>query len=332
MYESFFGLRERPFNLLPDPKFLFLSKQHTEALAHLQYGLTGRPGVTLLIGDAGTGKTTLVRKALEVPPGQNSENHIVQISNPTLTRNEFYEYLAASLMFSDEAARSKPRFLFELEEALRMQKERGVIAVVVDEAQSMPHDLLEEVRLLTNLQTVDGRALTMVLVGQPELSTRLNEGRLRQLKQRVALRCELRPLDLAETLAYVAKRISVAGGVADRLFTRAAVAHVHERAQGIPRIISVICDNALVSGFAANEKPIGPGLIDEVCRDFHIGEAVESAPVPAIHPRDRHDTRVRRGIFGGPESDHASAGGEAMPDVDRGIFAGYSRKKRFGIF
>ena len=329
MYESFFGLRERPFNLLPDPRFLFLSKQHTEALSHLQYGLTGRPGVTLLIGDAGTGKTTLVRKALEPAAG---ESRIVQISNPTLTRGEFYEFLAASLKFSDDAARSKPRFLFELEDALRTQKYRGVIAVVVDEAQSMPHDLLEEVRLLTNLQTVEGRALTMVLVGQPELSARLNEGRLRQLKQRVALRCELAPLDAQDTQAYVRRRVAVAGGNAEAMFTQAALMLIHAKSQGIPRTISVICDNALVSGFAANEKPIGPALIDEVCRDFQIGEAEEPIRPSVVRPAVPADARVRAGIFGTSASNDSEAAEEDVSDIDRGIFAGYSRKKRFGIF
>ena len=260
MYETFYGLRERPFNLVPDPRFLFLTKQHTEALTHLQYGLTGRPGVTVLVGEAGTGKTTLVRKALEPSPDRPVESRLVQLSNPTLTRPEFYEYLASGFGFSPEAQTSKPRFLTELEAALNAQAEGAVVALIVDEAQSVPHELLEEIRLLTNLQTVSGRALTMVLVGQPELATRLNEGRLRQLKQRVALRCELKPLEFLETLAYVTRRVAVAGGSADLLFTKAAVSLVHERSRGIPRTISVICDNALVNGLAAGMRPVGPDL------------------------------------------------------------------------
>lgn len=332
MYESFYGLRERPFNLLPDPRFLFLSKQHTEALTHLQYGLSGRPGVTVLIGEAGTGKTTLVRKALEAAPDRRAQSRIAQLSNPTLTRAEFYEYLAAAFGFTPEAGSSKPRFLFELETVL--SEHAGVVALVVDEAQSLPHDLLEEIRLLTNLQTASGRALTMVLVGQPELGHRLNEGRMRQLKQRVALRCELAPLDLRETLAYVAKRVAVAGGAADRLFTVEAVYLVHERSRGIPRTISVLCDNALVNGLAANVKPVGPSIIEDVCRDFQIGWPPSNT---ATTPDTTTVGSRRAGMFADPDlgSDHVAetpASADTSGSADANMFSGFSKKKRFSIF
>lgn len=333
MYEAFYGLRERPFNLLPDPRFLFLSKQHTEALAHLQYGLTGRPGVTVLVGEAGTGKTTLVRKALEA--GQGPMNRIVQLSNPTLTRAEFYEYLAAGFRFPDEAATSKPRFLLELEAALSAQQKGSVVALVVDEAQSLPHELLEEIRLLTNLQTVEGHALTMVLVGQPELADRLNEGRLRQLKQRVALRCELAPLDPQDTQAYITTRVGVAGGAATTLFTKDAVTLIHQRSGGVPRTISVICDNALVGGFAGGIRPVGPDLIDEVCRDFHIGEPAAPARVAALVAQ-KPAVRPRGGIFSDP-TDEVTPSESPVPsetgEEDGGsMFSGYNRKKRFFVF
>ena len=150
MYERYYGLRERPFDLSPDPRFLFLSNKHREALAHLRYGLGGRPGLTVLVGEAGTGKTTLVRAALQAAHGASAG--IVHLSNPTLTRSELYEYLAAGFGFTPQAASSKTRFLQELECAITTPG-NGVLALVVDEAQSLPRDLLEEIRLLTNLET-----------------------------------------------------------------------------------------------------------------------------------------------------------------------------------
>jgi len=162
----------------------------------------------------------------------------------------------------------------------------GSLALVVDEAQSLPHELLEEVRLLSNTEAPTGRSLAVALVGQPELAGRLNDPALRQLKQRVALRCELTPLTLEETAAYIAERVRIAGGVGYLLFTREAVMTIHERSAGIPRTISVICDNALVSGFAADTKPVGPDIIHEVCRDFAIGGAAPAAAAaaPALAP------------------------------------------------
>ena len=282
MYESYYGLRERPFDLSPNPRFLFLSTGHREALAHLQYGLSGRPGVTLLIGDAGTGKTTLVRAALQSATGGNSQ--YVQLSNPTLTRQEFFQYLAAGFTFTQEAAESKPAFLRELETAIAArEKENGVLALVVDEAQSLSHELLEEIRLLTNIESPTGRAMVVVLVGQPELAGRLEDPSLRQLKQRVALRCQLATLDLKGAAAYIASRIRVAGGVAAELFTRDAVCTVHEYSRGIPRTMSVICDNALVSGFAAEIKPVTRSVVLEVCRDFEIATpATRTAGPPRV--------------------------------------------------
>ncbi len=269
MYEQFYGLRERPFDLSPNPRFLFLSRGHKEALTHLRYGLSGRPGLTVLVGEAGTGKTTLVRAALQSVG--NGESRVVHLSNPTLTRSEFYEYLASGFGFSSEAATSKTTFIRELAHGLTAAAgTSGVLALVVDEAQSIPHALLEEIRLLTNTEGTSGNTVAIALVGQPELGERLNEPVLRQLKQRVALRCELSPLDLNETAAYVAARVRVAGGRPDALFTRDAILTIHQHSLGIPRTISVLCDNALVNGFASDVKPVGRQLVEEVCRDFQL--------------------------------------------------------------
>ena len=278
MYERFYGLRERPFDLSPNPRFLCFTPQHREALAHLEYGLAGRPGVTVLVGEAGTGKTTLVRKALQASSGAST---IVHLSNPTLTRAEFYEYIAAGFGFSDEAGRSKIQFLRDVESALN-DPAAPRLALIVDEAQSVPYELLEEIRLLTNAESSIGRSIAVVLVGQPELGRRLDEARLRQLKQRVVLRCELTPLSLKDTAAYISARVKTAGGEATRLFSRDAVIAIHQYSTGIPRVISVICDNALVNGFAADQKPVGAGTVMEVCRSLALPlDDAKPAPAPA---------------------------------------------------
>ena len=196
MYERYYGLTERPFDLTPNPRYLFLSTKHREALSHLQYGISGGKGITLLIGDAGTGKTTLVHAALEQQRGQKAGS--VYLSNPMLTRSEFFEFLAWGFGLDAAAETSKTRFLLELTRTLtERQAERGASALIIDEAQCLPQELLEEIRLLANIETAVDKLLPVVLVGQPEFADRLNEPSLRQLKQRVALRCVLPPLDAA---------------------------------------------------------------------------------------------------------------------------------------
>jgi general secretion pathway protein A len=275
MYEHYYGLNERPFDLSPNPRFLCFTSQHREALAHLEYGLAGRHGITVLVGEAGTGKTTLIRKALQAV---SRDSVIVHLSNPTLTRAEFFEFLVTGFRLSRAAKDSKIRFLRELDDHLN-DESRPRLALVVDEAQSVPYELLEEIRLLTNAEAANGRSLAVALVGQPELARRLEEVRLRQLKQRVALRCELTPLTLRDTAAYISARVKTAGGHAIRLFTRDAVIAIHRHSNGIPRVISVICDNALVSGFAADQRPVGASIIDEVCRSLVL--PAEEVPAPA---------------------------------------------------
>ena len=277
MYRTFYGLRERPFDLTPNPRYLVLTAGHREALSHLQYAIASRKGMSLLLGDAGTGKTTVVRTALERQPART---HCVHLQNPALTRNEFVEMLAVRFELSAEAKTSKAALLGELEALLRERHQRGESSVlVVDEAQSIPLDLLEEIRLLANIETADGKLLSVVLAGQPELGARLNQQELRQLKQRIAQRCELRPLTAQETLAYIAGRVAAAGGVAANIFTREAVMLMHERAAGIPRTISVIADNALVSGFALAQRPITAATVTEVCRDLDLAG---TDPAPAV--------------------------------------------------
>ena len=279
MYEDFFGFAERPFDLTPNPRFLVLTASHREALSNLEYAIATRKGVTLLTGDAGSGKTTLVRTAVD---RQESSVHCVHVHNPALTRGEFVEALAWKFGLSDRAASSKAVFLVELEALLAKRSRNDETTIlIVDEAQSLSLELLEELRLLANIETHDEKLLSLVIVGQPELIGKLDRQEIRQLKQRIALRCELQPLTLIETATYLAGRIKVAGGVGAEVLTRDAVTLIHEESSGIPRTINVIADNALLSGFATGQKPITSALVQEVCRDFRIGSRA-GKPFPAM--------------------------------------------------
>jgi general secretion pathway protein A len=279
MYQQFYGLRELPFELTPNPKYLFLAKQHREALSMLVYGLSSAKGVTVVIGEAGMGKTTLLHAALQ----SEQCRHVtcVYLVNPTLTRNEFIEMLAVQFGLSQAAGRSKATFLMELDAVLRERRARGQLtALLVDEAQSLSGELLEEIRLLANTETSTQKLLSLVLAGQPELKDRLNETELRQLKQRVTLRCRIEPFTLQDTAAYIANRIRTAGGEAAKVFTREAVTLIHERSGGIPRTISVMCDNALLTGFGMGRQPIDYGMVLEVARDLDL----HAQPVTMVPP------------------------------------------------
>ena len=202
MYEQFFGLRERPFDLTPNPRYLVLTESHLEVLRNLEYGIGSKKGITLLTGEAGSGKTTVIRAAIERQP---LKVHCVHLNNPMLTRDEFVEMLAVSFGLSEAASRSKAAMLIELERLLLDRRERDeTTTLIMDEAQSLPLDLLEELRLLANIETNDEKLMSVIIAGQPEIATRLNEQSLRQFKQRVALRCQLRSLTPIETAAYVA--------------------------------------------------------------------------------------------------------------------------------
>jgi general secretion pathway protein A len=345
MYEKFYALRERPFDLTPNPKYLYLTARHREALSSLQYGITGRRGVTLLIGEAGTGKTTIVKAALDAVAGPST--HVVYLSNPVLTRTEFFEFLAARFGFHTESGQSKARFLLDLERTVTARHEAGgLTALVIDEAQSLPHELLEEIRLLANIETETDKLLPVVLAGQPELAERLEHEDLRQLKQRVALRCDLQALDIRETAAYIAGRIAIAGGDSARIFTREAVLAIFERSRGIPRTISVICDNVLISGFAAGIKPVGSNVVVEVCRDFRL-PPVKSGLLGGSFDGTRSEGAIAKAPQGSPVEvartvrlvrPPASAGsqvrdgsGSSRRDDDE-MFSSYTKKKRFSFF
>jgi general secretion pathway protein A len=343
MYESFYGFRERPFDLTPNPRFLVMTDVHREALSNLEYGISSRTGITMLVGEAGTGKTTLIRTALERQPARV---HCVHVQNPALTRDEFVEMLALRFKLSSQARSSKTTLLYELEEILRSRDILGESTVLlVDEAQSLPRDILEEIRLLANIETNERKLLSVIMAGQPEVTGLLNDPDLRQLKQRIALRCELRPLTLQETAGYLAGRIRAAGGVGAQVFTREAVTLIHERSNGIPRTISVIADNALLTGFAVGQRPVNSATVREVCRDFDLGPTGEPKPEGAVAPPPPANPSATGGLL---ELAPGRAAAPAVPHEhtfertpveapsesaeEPGLFGGVSPKRRLFSF
>ena len=325
MYEAFYGLRERPFDLTPNPRFLLLTGKHREAISNLQYGLGNRRGLTLLVGEAGTGKTTVARAVIQDLTNQGAR--IAYLSNPTLTRAEFYEFLAAAFDLPSAAATSKVMFLRELEQRLSEHLKANILtALVIDEVQALPDDLLEEVRLLANLESMTDKLLPIVLSGQPELADRLNRPSLRNLKQRVSLRCELAALDERETAEYIAGRIRIAGGNSVLVFTRPAVEAVFRCSGGIPRVISVICDNALITGFAADRRPVDKEIVGDVCRDFDLLPQTKAAPRPAAPaPQLPTATPARQ-----PRGGSALGGGSSLEG--KNMFEHFTIRRRFSLF
>jgi len=277
MYEAFFGLRERPFQLTPNPRFLFLNPAHREALATLRYGLTSSLGITLLVGEAGTGKTTLLSAALNAE--RRPEHRYAVLSNPTLAPADFYEMLADRFGLPYNSG-AKGRFLLAFErDLLERHAAGGLTALVIDEAQSLSHDLFEEVRLLANIETPTAKLLNVILIGQRELAARLSDPNLRQFRQRIVLRCSLPPLDLEWTASYISARLRVAGAAAGDVFTKDAVSTIYEASHGIPRTIGVICENALLAGYASQRKPVDRSIVADVCRDLDL-------PVKGRPPRE----------------------------------------------
>jgi len=329
VYQRYYGLRESPFELTPNPKFLFLTPRHREALSNVRYAISARKSLAVIIGEAGTGKTTLLRTALASDAG--SPVKWVHLNNPLLSREDFVRTLAVQFELGPEGTESKATFLHLLERVLLERRAHGQIsALVVDEAQSLDHALLEEIRLLANIETTEEKLLVVILAGQPEFAARLNEPALRQLKQRIALRCELAAFDLSETAAYIVSRLETAGGTS-RLFTRESVIAVHEHARGIPRTINVICDNALLSTFALGRKQVDRDIVLEVVRDFDLNataqvenrfDASDGAPAPVV-PRAAAPKR------------HAPA--DRTPAVDvipstEGAIEASARRRRFVFF
>lgn len=275
MYKEFYGLRANPFNVNPDPRYLFLTRHTEEALACLTYGIQSRKGFVLLTGEVGTGKTTLINKLLEWLRLQQVATAF--IFNSRLNVPQFLDYMMADFGIPCDS-RAKSQVLLRLYNWLLDRYRAGETAVlIVDEAQNLSEEVLEEIRMLTNLETFTEKLLQIVLVGQPELEQKLKQPQLRQLRQRLTLRAKTHPLTLEETQAYVHQRLRIAGSNGQQIFQPEAVTAIHQYAAGIPRVINLLCEHSLVSGFVDQQKTIGRTVVDAVARDFDLGDNTTSS-------------------------------------------------------
>ena len=268
MYKAFFGFSENPFSLSPDPSFLFRSAQHEEALANLIYGVQSRKGFVVLTGEVGTGKTMM----LECLRDSLASQQILYASlfNSRLTAQQFFEMLAWDLGLACNRS-SKTEVLFALNQMLLERAGTGATTVlIVDEAHNLEWEVLEEIRLLGNLENRRGKLLQIVLAGQQEFDRKLDAPEYRQLKQRIALRCGLRPFTAPETVEYVAARLARAGMRTQTAFPAGVLAEVHRRTQGIPRLINAVCDNLLLTAFAMESQVATLAMLDEVTGDMRL--------------------------------------------------------------
>jgi general secretion pathway protein A len=268
MYTQFYGLREKPFSLSPDPRYLFLADSHREALAHLLYGIEQGEGFIAITGEVGTGKTTLCRTLLQrIEPG----TEVAFIFNPQLSALELLQAISAELDL-ETGDRTRRELTDQLNHFLLTKREEDHrVLLIIDEAQNLAPDALEQVRLLSNLETNTAKLIQIILIGQPELDTILEQPSLRQLCQRISVRWRLAPLSTNETREYIRHRLRIAAGAPRDLFTELAMREIHRRSQGIPRVINLLCDRALLAGYAASAKAIGLGLVTQTQKELRGG-------------------------------------------------------------
>jgi general secretion pathway protein A len=268
MYNAYFGFSETPFSLSPDPAFLYRSAQHEEALANLIYGVQSRKGFIVLTGEVGTGKTTMLECLRDFLDSQYIE--FAFLFNSRISADQFFEMIAYDLDLRCQRT-SKTEVLFALNSVLLHQAEQGRTTVlIIDEAHNLEWEVLEEIRLLGNLENRRGKLLQIILAGQPELDRKLEAPNLRQLKQRIVLRCNLTPFTAQDTAQYINTRLEKAGMPGQTVFTPEIMTEIHVRAQGIPRLINALCDNVLLTCFAMESKIATVDMLDEVSKDMRL--------------------------------------------------------------
>jgi len=278
MYKNFFGLRENPFNINPDPRFLHRTPRIQEALEQLKYGVQNRKGLLLLTGEVGTGKTTLINHFLDWLRERKAPTAF--IFNSHLKVGHLFDFILNDFGISTDY-RLMSNMLLELNQWLVARYREGSFPVlIVDEAQGLSFELLEEIRLLLNLETASEKLLQIVLVGQPELEEKLKRPEMRQLRQRIALRCNTSPLTLDESHGYIADRLRIAGATREPVFEPAAVEALHYYSRGIPRVMNLLCEHALINSYVEGLNPVPPAMVEEAARDFLMEEF---RPLPVSH-------------------------------------------------
>src|SRR5271170_2591846 len=276
MYKSFFGLKENPFNVNPDPRFLFLTQQIEEALAGLMYGIQTRKGFITLTGEVGTGKTTLINRLLDWLHLKNARTAF--LFNSGMNSNQLFDFILAEFEIPCES-RNKSQQLMKLNHWLLERYRAGETAVVIiDEAQNLTYPVLEEIRLLTNLETSTEKLLQIVLSGQQELEEKLKLPQLRQLRQRIMLRCKTAPLTKEQTHDYIAERLRIGGASGELIFSPKTVETIHLYSLGIPRVVNLLCEHALVNSYVEQLRSIPPKIVEDVAHEFQLDEVEPTAP------------------------------------------------------
>ncbi len=284
MYKSYFGLKENPFNVNPDPRYLYLTKQIEEALTGLMYGIQTRKGFITLTGEVGTGKTTLVNRLLDWLRQRRTRTAF--LFNSRMNTSHLFDFILAEFDIPCES-RTKSQQLMKLNQWLLERYRAGETAVlIVDEAQNLTYPVLEEIRLLTNLETSTEKLLQIVLSGQPELEDKLKLPQLRQLKQRITLRCKTAPLTKEQTHAYIAERLRIAGSV-EQIFSPESMDAVHLYSMGIPRIVNLLCEHSLINTYVEQERVVTPKIVEDIAREFQLDE-IDPIPPPrsSVSPTD----------------------------------------------
>lgn len=285
MYKNFFGLRENPFNANPDPRYLFLTKDIQEALAGLAYGIRNRKGFILLTGEVGTGKTTLLNRLLDWLNGEGVAT--AYIFNSQLDVHQLFDFMMADFGIHCDS-RDKSQVLMRLNQwLLDRYRARKTTVLIVDEAQNLSFEVLEEIRLLTNFETTNEKLLQIVLSGQPELEEKLRDPRLRQLRQRITMRCRTQSLTYEEMTGYIHERLRIGGADGTPIFSEPAVEAVYRYSRGIPRVANLLCEHSLINSFVDQLRPVPAHIVDEVAHEFELDELDPMArPSRMVQQRD----------------------------------------------
>ena len=276
MYKSFYGLKESPFNVNPDPRFLYMTKEIEEALTGLMYGIQTRKGFITLTGEVGTGKTTLVNRLLDWLHHRNTRTAF--LFNSRMNSSQLFDFILAEFDIPCDS-KSKSQQLMKLNQWLIERHRQGeTVVLIIDEAQNLTYPVMEEIRLLTNLETSTEKLLQIVLSGQSELEEKLKLPQLRQLRQRIMLRCRTLPLSQQQTQEYIAERLRIAGSSGEPIFGAKAIEAIHVYSLGIPRVINLLCEHSLVNAFVEQQRPIQPKTIEDVAHEFQLDEVEPIAP------------------------------------------------------